>query len=395
MRAKILPISFLFCLLWPDAALAWLRPHFEDATVVERSELIVVAHIKEGSIEHIPRETPVTATTIWGYRAVLVITEVLKGNCDKKKIPIILHHGLTPAVGGYAKEDGHVLTLGAFMEDYPADAVGIFDTGGAWGGSPLVKDAREDNLWFLRRRSGLYGREPGTGDYGIVDPQDLQPLELKEYFLMYLTDNPEPLVKNYVREQTYKVSRGQRYLDHLEIQRILAISDPEERFEKLLPFLLNRTRWNMTSEARDGIISCGNVAGEKLMDLFDNPDYKRIRIDIIEIWRKVGYKEAIPTLLELLKRHDRFWAEQNLKKGWWNENPNSELTLQRREICSEDSETLYVLNALGAFQDPKARELLDTIYARWKSFDGEGGSILQACEYLLRELAKEKDSQKN
>ncbi|HOE12378.1 MAG TPA: hypothetical protein PLQ35_16010 [bacterium] len=73
----------------------------------------------------------------------------------------------------------------------------------------------------------------------------------------------------------------------------------------------------------------------------------------------------------------------------------AELTLHRREICSEDTETLYVLNALGAFQDPKARELLDTIYARWKSFDGEGGSILQACEYVLQEPAKEKDAQKN
>ncbi|HPO08188.1 MAG TPA: hypothetical protein PLZ55_05930 [bacterium] len=388
MRARILPIAILIYLILPNAAQAWVRHPFEDATVVERSELIVVAHLKEGSIEHIPRETPATATTIWGYRAVLVITEVLKGNCDKKKVPIIFHHGLTPAVGGYAKEDGHVLNLVAFVENYPADAIGIFDTGGAWSGSSLVKDARDDNLWFLRRRSGVYGENPGTGDYGIVDPEDLQPLELKEYFLMYLTDNPEPLVKNYVREQMRKASRGQRYLDHLEIQRILTIANPEERFDKLMPFFLNRTLWNLTSEARDGIISCGDIAGEKLMDLFDDPDYKKIRIDIIEIWQKVGYKEAIPTLLELLAKHDQFWSGQDLKKGWWNENPDSELTLRRREICLEDPETLYVLNALGAFQDPKARELLDKIYARWKSFDGEGGSILQACEYVLQELEK-------
>ena len=42
----------------------------------------------------------------------------------------------------------------------------------------LVRNAGEDNLWFLRKRSGVYGWEPGTGAFGIVDPEDLQPLEL-------------------------------------------------------------------------------------------------------------------------------------------------------------------------------------------------------------------------
>src|SRR4051812_40082511 len=97
----------------------------------------------------------------------------------------------------------------------------------------LVKDAREDHLWFLRKLSGPFGREPGGDLYGIVDLEDVQPLSLKTYFLAYLADDPERAVGRQMLLTPEVKRRAQRYLDHLEIRRILALDDPRRRAEKL------------------------------------------------------------------------------------------------------------------------------------------------------------------
>ena len=52
-RAFVLS-AILLIVMYPTSALAWLRPVYEDATVVERSELIVVARLKSGSIQRGP-----------------------------------------------------------------------------------------------------------------------------------------------------------------------------------------------------------------------------------------------------------------------------------------------------------------------------------------------------
>lgn len=87
---KIVRLSSLICalLLYPIAAAAWLRPQYEDATVVDRSELIVVAHIKPGSTEYVPHKKQPDEGASWEYHATLVVSEVLKGKCDDKEIPI-------------------------------------------------------------------------------------------------------------------------------------------------------------------------------------------------------------------------------------------------------------------------------------------------------------------
>jgi hypothetical protein len=90
----------------------------EDATVVERSELIVVAHLKKGSILKVSHEKSPVAGASWEHHAVLVITTVLKGKCDKQEIPLIIHYGLLPLVRGESK-------------DSPKNVVQILDDGGS------------------------------------------------------------------------------------------------------------------------------------------------------------------------------------------------------------------------------------------------------------------------
>lgn len=271
----------------------------------------------------------------------------------------------------------------AGRSDYPKDIIEVVDTAdGAW---PLsVKDAREDNLWFLRKLSGPHGREPGTGDYGIVDPEDLQPIRLKAYFLVYLSDSPEASLRNYAHNNPDVAKRAQQYLDHLEVQRILKMPDPAERCDKLLPFFLLHQRWNMKSEAHDGIVACGYAAGNKLKEIFDNPQYSQFRPTIILMWRDIRYKEAIPLLIALLKAHDEFWNTQRLQKGWWNLNPGSTETKQRQEVYGE---IYYGVAALRSFHDPRTKGILEATRNRWCAIDFDNPQIVEECDAALRELS--------
>lgn len=165
MRRTTLLAVVLCFVMCSGGAHAWERPKFEDATVVARSELIVVGHLKPDAIRHIPHKKKPGEGASWENHAVLVITQVLKGKCDQAEIPIIIHYGLEPISN---------------RAGLPRGVVEIHDTGNSsMQFGSLVKDVAADNLWFLRKRSGTFGREPGTGNYGIVDPADLQPLEWK------------------------------------------------------------------------------------------------------------------------------------------------------------------------------------------------------------------------
>ena len=385
------PLQIVACFtgLFALSAQALLRPQYEDATVVARSELIAVAHLKPGSIEYVPHDRKPQDGATWEHHATLVITQVLKGHCDTGEVPVVIHYGLNPVVGGYVKRDNFMLNVRGGRDDYPKDIIEIFDTGNSAAGGPsLVKDARDDNLWFLRRRSGVYGREPGTGSYGIVDPEDLQPLALTNYFLAYLSDDPASALREQMRMNPAIAERAQRYLDHLDIQRILTITSCQERLDQLLPYYLNRVTWDMKNEARAGIVSCGSVAGDRLRELFDNPDYAGFRGEIMLMWRDIGYRESVPLLIDLLKTHDAFWAAQVLQTNWWNSDVGSVETGRRRQIYSE---VYYAVCALRSFNDPRSLESLTMTRDRWQSIRFDNPQILEECEAALRKLSESKE----
>jgi hypothetical protein len=370
-RASVLS-AILLIVLCPASALAWLRPTFEDATVVARSELIVVARLKPGSIQKLIH---VRNSASWEYHATLVISSVLNGKCDKKEIPVVIHYGLTP-VERVAEKGG----------------IEILDTGSSdRGAGSLVKDAGQDNLWFLRKRSGYFGDEPGTGNYGVVDPEDIQPLELKPYFLSYLARDPEAAVKDFARMNPAVAERAKRYLDHLEVQRILKIEDVGKRYDALLPLFLARTTWNMKEEASAGIVACGAKAGERLKSDFADPKYRNFRYQILRMWGDMNYREIAPDLIALLKEHDRFWAAQELKKGWWNDDSKPELTSQRQEIYGEVYAAACTLRTLC---DPRAKDVLELTRARWSAIKFDNTQIVEECESALRELAAKEEPKK-
>ncbi|HKF54659.1 MAG TPA: hypothetical protein VKJ45_04415 [Blastocatellia bacterium] len=368
-------------------AYGWLRPWYEDITVVQRSELLVVGRLERGSI--------VSASPGQGfsqYHARLAITKVLKGSLEEAEIPVIIYHGLTPLVAGYINDGGIRIDWRAHYAGSPKDAIQIVDTGNsAISFESLVEDAGEDNLWFLRRRSGGYGREAGNGDFGIVDPEDLQPLSLRDYFQAYLSADPEAGVKAQLALHPELGRRAQRYLDHLKVQRILAVADKETRIQRLLPFYIKGQAWvadprTQPFEARRGIVSCGEMSAPYLQQVFDDPKLVRLKKDIIDMWGEIGFQGPvyINQLVELLEEHDRFWAGQHLEQDWWNRDYNSKLTVKRRRIYDEVRASVILLGKIG---DETAANAVNQTRATWDRLNNPlSAEIIKQCDEALRRI---------
>ncbi|HTV39291.1 MAG TPA: hypothetical protein VMF08_01840 [Candidatus Sulfotelmatobacter sp.] len=371
-------------------ARAWIRSSYEDETVVKRAELIAVGHLKADSIVYIPHESPEGKS--WDYRATFVITEFIKGKRTPNEIPIIIHYGLTPIVGGYLKrDDGFLFDARWEKTDYPTNVVQIFDTSDAGSFEPIVKDVSKDNIWFLRRGTGISGGAPGTKDLGIFDPEDVQPLKLKGYFEAYLSQHPKEAVKAYASQAQHPdiAARAQRYLNHLEVQRILKIADPVARFNALLPRYLNQELWSTAGtdetgdEIRNGIVSCGSVVEDKLIPIFNDPRYKSFRSDIILIWRDTDSTNIAPFLIQLLKDHDQFWARQKLTNGWWNADIGSELTRERRDNYCEIYYSVAALQTFH-FHGSQARDAIELTKKRWDEIAFDNPQIVEECDEALR-----------
>jgi len=366
-------LAWFISLLLAGPACAWLRVPHEDAQVVERSELIVVGRLKRDSITRVPHARGPNEGRSWEHHADLIVAQVLKGAPQPGRIPIIIHYGLDPVVPG--------------RKDNPKGIIGIVDSGSSGVGGPMVKDAAKDALWFLRRRSGRFGRKPGTGKFGIVDPEDLQPLELKDYFLAYLSPDPEAAVRKFLGKSPELDRRIGRFLDHLEVGRIIELPNTGDRIAKLLPFYLKRQRWALKSEARDGLVACGRAAGPPLRAVFDDPKHEALRTDIILIWGSIRYDGCVPLLTGLLEKHDAFWAAQKLEKGWWNTAVSSEVTRRRRQVYGEVYYGVCTLRKLGA---ARARAAIELTKRRWDAIGFSNPQIVEECTRALKELPSER-----
>jgi len=356
----------------PSSAFAWIRERFEDAEVVARSELIVVAHLEPGSIQYADN-----AGGLWEHHATLVITETLKGRAVAARIPVIIHYGLDPLLEGKMSNAHASWNLSG---SFPKGSVQIVDGGGA-GGDPLVADATQDNIWLLRRRSGAYGREPGTGDFGIVDPQDLRPLADKTLLSLYLARDPEVAIRAYVA--THPDADATRYLDHREVQRILHAADPVARARQLLPFFERNQRWGMADEAFDGIVAAGAAAaGPALATMFAATDHRH-RTEIIGAWGRMRYAGAVDTLVAVLRTTDLYWSTQRLSGDWWNAAAGSPLTLQRQERYGDVFEAVIALHKIG---DRRAKPTIELTLRRWKAINFRNPQIVDECEAALRDV---------
>jgi hypothetical protein len=152
---------------------AWLRTSFSDAEIVSRAELVVVGHIKDGTMKLVNHRDG------HEHHVDLLISEVLKGSIPSNTLTVSIHYGLDPFTNGGTA------------------AVEIWDTGNSQrSGSPVSGDLRTNQIWLLRQEKNAVNED--TDWMGIYDPEDIQPLSRKAELMKYL---PPPVVPGEALEQ--------------------------------------------------------------------------------------------------------------------------------------------------------------------------------------------------
>lgn len=345
---------------------ARLRMPYDDEEVATRSEVIAVAHLKEGSVRCVVNPRRGDEGWSWEHHATLVVTDVLKGELKEREIPVTIHYGLDPVAGGKALYGGRYFhewkdkTLVA-VEPAPEGPIRIMDTANVSEELP-IQDACEDNLWFLRKGiKGPGGRE-GAADLGIKDPEDVQPIALKDYFRAYLAPNPEPAVRDYAAQHGEVRDRAQRTFDHAEIARIAKLPDAAERAEKLMPYFVvkpDRLGWKTQQEAERAIVACGEAAGDALLKLFETADETR-RQHILRMLGDIRYAPATDRLLALIAECEKFWDGYDVQQGWWNDDTRP-LWHKSRQVYGEMQNAAVALEKIG---DPRAKETLGRVNER-------------------------------
>ncbi|MBL9134086.1 MAG: hypothetical protein JNG86_22930 [Verrucomicrobiaceae bacterium] len=380
-QARLILGAVLFLLCASQSA-AWMRPYRRDDLVLAEAELIVVARLKEGTLRRVERVYPKGQQgNSWDHTAVLIVTEVLKGEHKEKELPLILEYGLGPIVDGVMskKRPNHPAGLVTCK-----GAVELEDFGDNFGGK-VKGDIREDHLWFIRKASddsrpaNIYTR------LSVEEPREVQHLEMKPYYLALMSVDVERRLKAIADESTAAGRRSLDVLDQMEVDRIVKIPNLAERAAKLMPFYAwtpppDRRLPNVAGE----LIKCGPVVGDMLMPLYHAPPPHLDKWRIVSIWEAIRYTKGEPLMIEQLEKENQFWAGQRLKPEYPIHDDLRRLDLEGRQEASK-SRMRKAINYLSLLGGERSVPVILETWRRWYVIDPMDG-INRQCREAIAEI---------
>ncbi|MHC4550690.1 MAG: HEAT repeat domain-containing protein [Planctomycetota bacterium] len=361
---------------------AFAEPALEvtDEESVTRAKVIVVARIKPGPVKVVEHMEGKRWAGSYEHHVTLIVDKVLKGSVSGKELPIVIHYGMDVAVSRKRVRDG--LEFAGHGEIIREGAMEIYDAGTESLPGPLVPDARDPHLWFLRipTREEYTIEQANRRIVGIVHAQDLQPLRLLTYFEAHLAQDPEAAVRRAFHADPSIGQRAADFLQRGEIRRIFTEPDGQRRAEKLLPYFTARTPWPASQMARDGLASCGEAAGPYLLAMLARYPGRDpwLRWAVIELLGKIRYRRAANTLISLLQEADGVYASLMKEKDW------SLSKAWRRGGDFRRDAIQAAVRTLGRLGDEKAITSIQATRKRWQAYDW----MVEDCDRALRLLRK-------
>jgi len=374
-------------------SLAWLKIGVSDAELVSRAEIIAVAHVKPGSVEYFANEG-----RGFDHRAVLILTEVLKGKPAAKEIPILVRYGLTVDFPGNTNRSKsgfgwRMISNGKtqHVEAPGPNTIQVHDFNpGTWPTTHLVvTDATEGQLWFLHRQVHAERFPDALGLVGVKDSADIQPLTLREYFRAYLAAQPEGAVRKVVEQQPALARRAAVFLGRFASQRTISEDEAKNNVAQILPVLMDN--WQH-SHLISGLLASGPAALPQLRDFMTDPNHEGrtgARMAIMSILGELRDRASVPLLTDLLAKHEKFWATQTLEPGWWSDDYWSDATQQRHALYHEVN---AAVRALGQIGDKRAKAVVEQTKRVWGQRDSNGNSqIVEGATSALTALERGRD----
>jgi hypothetical protein len=328
-----------------------------DGELVHRSNLIVIGRLQGDSVQKIRHPGGVGHE----YHAMLIVKETLKGDSQDRKMTLMIRHGL--------------------RVDVKEGKVEIWNNAGPIHPFPLVADAGQDQIWFLRKLQSGDGQPDAPWMWGVYGSHEVQNVELLEYFKILLGPKPEPKVRDYLMSHPQLAVRAVEYLESRELKRILAEPDPAIRYQKLLPYFLRAAHYATSEATRRALIDGGPESGPYLMAAFDNLQHRRQRGEIIRILGRTGYAGCADLLVRLLDENHRDYL--NLRGRLERDGPES--GIDPRDVQQLAGEVRAAIYALAEIGDPRAEELVAETILRWKGISNVEPGVIEGC-YSAREV---------
>jgi HEAT repeat protein len=349
-----------------------------DGAVVERADVIVVARIQPGTIEYVPHEAKNPSHgRSWEHHVTIDVTRVVKGELTAGEHRVLLHHGLTPCVGGRWKQAGGEINL----QDRPEGAIEIVGGVRTLGVFEAPGDLRDENVWLLRRGRAGGPRAAGKEMLGIVDVQDVQPMDRLGYLELYLRDDPEPALRQYIQEHPDDAVRVLPYLQHLAVKRAIAEPDPARRVERLIPYFNSYVLYDWRDEAGEAIEVAGEVAVPYLIALLHD---SRRRTEVILKLGRIGSKRAVSALVAVVQESDRMLA------GVAKAASSDAVQLTRPGVSRRLHDAASAVYALGLIGDTAAGDVIRKIQATWSDVLPKEHALLDNCRLALEHLKKKR-----
>jgi len=359
-------------------ATAYSEIYAPPPEVVQRSDVIVVAHVKGESFPVLEPDDKQSDNRP-DYSAVLEIKEVLKGQIAPGETPIAIRFNLHPTPW---QDSGEIILVGGGMHDAVSD------------------DIRKDRIWFLRK--GPPHDAKGDLMLGISHPQDTDEVILKPFYAAFLTADPEKELRKHVKDKPEKLAKTcSDYLINAEIKRVVQnTTTREERVDKLLPYLLYEgpreragqgppylyMRNLRDNDARFQLTRIRRGVGKRLVPIFFDSRYAIMEFEIIELWEEVKYKEAVPYIAAVLEREGQNFEKLSLidQTSWLEHSPNfGEMKGCDRGLVEE------CLDAIGRLGDLRGREVVERTLKRWETVEAPDRwkRITGMCKEALARIA--------
>ena len=321
-------------------AQAYSEAYAGPKELIDRSDYIVVGHIEGESFPRVENDQNED------YHAVLVITERIKGNLPLGKTPVVIRSDLKPETW-----QSNLILVGGGMH------------------GPVSGNIQQDRIWFLRL--GDPKEANGQNSVGISKGQDTDDLEMKPYYLAFMSRDPLAELRKYTQGKGKLAERSRWYVDEKDIEHISQIPDLDERLDKLLPYYLQNSSQDPYSQrqAEQLIVATGEAGVRKLVPLYENTADESVKIGIISTLTRMGYRDADPLLATMLEKEDQFWARQYVRaNNWWTSEEPDPSSDQARNVSKARMDA--ILAALDGTHDPRALEVIARVNKRWQNWQG-------------------------
>jgi len=380
-------LGIALLLLLSENAGAFMRELMWDDDLVDQSDLIVIAHLKENRFEIVKDlQDPKYDRKV--FFTTLVVSQVLRGSASLGDLRVGLHYPNYPTVLGDPMD---IVPPQAGERPDPVAEVGVAAIMGTiW--ATTTDDIRHDQIWFLRTHAPPQFRAADiAGPPGLWFPEGVQPVNLVPYYQAIMNGEAKA-VSAYDDEKGDWWSRRVRFAsERLAVKQTLLEPDPGARCDKLLNIYTTDGPFSPPGIlALKEIMACGKLGASRLIPLFVKADDHAFdRRSILQAWSAAGYKEAAPFILSWLRVEEDWWEKKTTADMVFGAKDGQKGGAPYNDPRAVSFRNIYCsVQALGDFRTEEAKEVIQHIRDHWKAaapFDSNNDP-LKTCDDALTNL---------